>query len=207
MLVLLIFVTTGTEAQNLYRRYRNLSRPEKCWVMFHPFIAKRALSISLEAREQTASVKALGELDTFNHGGRLDAFRHTYWMARLSSLIRHRAARSLGKAHEKGNYRSFRKGKEEEKGVLADSLSCVMDLLNNEYGIQLGRKLRGASASSLRDSVIQAIHIGELKMLLRDRQGRLCTCDGVAVSIPASGVRPWTLPYCLITTRDERFTY
>lgn len=207
ILVLFLFATTGTEAQNLYRRYRNLSRPEKCWVITHPFIAKRALAVSLEAREQTATVKALGVLDTFDHGGRLDAFRHTYWMARLSSLIRPKAARRLGKAHEKGNYLNYRKGKEEEKGMLADSLSCVMDLLNNEYGIQLGRKLRGASASSLSDRVIQAIRNGELKMLLRDKGGRLCTCDGVPVTIPVSRVRPWTLPYCMITTREERFTY
>ena len=39
----------------------------------------------------------------------MDAFRHAYWMARLRQEIGKTAARSLGKAHEKENYQTFKK--------------------------------------------------------------------------------------------------
>ena len=42
-----------------------------------------------------------------NNGGALDAFKHAFWMARLTQGIGHRASLSLGKAHEKGNYKAF----------------------------------------------------------------------------------------------------
>lgn len=203
---LLLVLLNHCSAQSPVRRFLDLSGPEKRWVISHPFIARRALAISLEARYEAESIRASGMTDTFVHGGSLDAFRHCYWMARLASEIRPAAARRLGKCHEKGNYKSYRKGREEEKGILADSLSCVMDLLNNEAGIRIGQTRPRMPVNEVRQKVLEAIASGRLKMLLRDAQGQLCTCEGIAVSIPAGRPRAWHLPYCLVGTSPERFT-
>ena len=85
-------------------QFKKLSCPEKRWVIFHPFVAKKALKVSLEAREITAEIKQQKLLVGTGNGDQIDAFRHTYWMARLAQEIHWRKANRLGKAHEKGNY-------------------------------------------------------------------------------------------------------
>jgi len=45
-------------------------------------------------------------LDGDASGGQVDAFRHAYWMARLHQEIGKRAAFSLGKSHEKENWKT-----------------------------------------------------------------------------------------------------
>src|SRR5690242_2677899 len=120
--------------------YCSLSAPEKWWVIWHPFVAKKAYRISLEARTVADSLRTSPVLDGDANGGQVDAFRHSYWMARLSQSMCWKKARSLGKAHEKGNYKSFKKGKMEE-GTLPDSASGAMDLYNNKVGIEIGRSM------------------------------------------------------------------
>ena len=97
-LPLLSFAQSGSEV------FSKLSRPEKCWVVFHPFIAKKAYIISLEARNISRTLEKDSTLDHDADGGRVDAFRHAYWMARLAQEIGWRKARKLGNAHERGNY-------------------------------------------------------------------------------------------------------
>ena len=55
-------------------------------------------------------------------------------MARLNQEIGKSAARSLGKAHEKDNYRQF-KDQLLEDGVFPDKISSEMDLINNNVGL------------------------------------------------------------------------
>ena len=79
-----------------------LSKPERKWVIFHPFKAKRAYAVSVEAQLVKDSIKRLNTVvGKDNNGGKLDAFKHSYWMARLTQDIGERAAYTLGKAHEK----------------------------------------------------------------------------------------------------------
>ena len=68
-----------------------------------------------------------------NNGGKLDAFKHSYWMARLTQGIGKRAAFRLGKAHEKGNYQTYQRRRLED-GLLPDKPSTDMDLYNNNIG-------------------------------------------------------------------------
>ncbi len=199
LLLLLLFLlpSDGILAQSLSSQFFKLSCAEKTWVVTHLFKAKKALNITKEAREETTVVLQENILDSFSHGGKLDAFRHTYWMARLTQCIGSRAARSLGKAHEKGNYKAFLKGRTED-GALQDQTAVEMDLFNNDYGIQIGKKNRETSCDSLKRIVISAIGNGHLKILKRSESGALIRCNGDSVNTSNRSKTDWKLPYCII---------
>lgn len=195
--ILLIFIANTTYAQSKSGAFFKLSGPEKCWTVFHPFSAGRAWKITRQTRERVNQLQHHEALDTFHHGGRLDAFRHAFWMARLTQDIGPRKARSLGKAHEKGNYMDFKRKKGED-GVIQDSTATVMDLLNNETGIRTGRDNPEIPANELADKIIDMIKSGQLTMLKRNKEGQLCTCNGEVVKIPTAPQRPWALSFCLV---------
>lgn len=196
-LVSLLFFSTLSQGQSAFRSFFRLSGPEKTWTLFHPFKAGRAWKITKEARQQVAAHLHDAELDTFVHGGKIDAFRHAWWMARLTQRIGQRAALKLGKAHERGNYRQFFKNRQED-GVIQDSTASVMDLRNNEAGALLAKKHPESTADELAILVIDLIRSGNLTILKRNLQGQLTTCDGMIVRMLVSGTRPWAFPYCLI---------
>ncbi|MFN0188877.1 MAG: DUF6973 domain-containing protein, partial [Bacteroidia bacterium] len=111
-----------------------------------------------------------------------------------------RAARSLGKAHEKGNYRAFRKDKTED-GVMQDATAVEMDLFNNEQGIQIGKENSNVAKDSLQNLVILAIKAGQLKTLKRSATGELTNCEGEIVPLQNRSKKDWKLPYCLVPSR------
>ena len=69
------------------KMFCKLSGPEKAWVIFHPFIAKKTWKITEQARMETKSLLLDPRLDGDEDGGQLDAFRHAFWMASLSQKI------------------------------------------------------------------------------------------------------------------------
>lgn len=168
-LVLLIGIfSSGLYGQHsACKNFKKLSCPEKRWVIFHPFVAKKALQLSLEARTVTAELKQQNVLKGIGNGDQLDAFRHTYWMARLAQEIHWRKAKRLGKAHEKGNYQQFKKGKLEDD-VLPDKISSEMDFFNNQVGIDLGKSIKG---KELKNEVIQIVQEGKCKTIKTDANG------------------------------------
>lgn len=168
IVVFFLFCTTLLVAQNgSFVQFKKLSCAEKRWVVFHPFVAKKALQLSLEARTVTAEVKQQRILNGTGNGDQLDAFRHTYWMARLTQEIHWRKAKRLGKAHEKGNYRQFKKGKLEDD-VLPDKIIAEMDLFNNEVGLNLGKMNR---KQELKNEVIKLVKEGKCKIIKTDTNG------------------------------------
>ena len=102
-------------------------------MLLHPFVAKRAYDCTKYVVAAVDSLKRAGTIGTDHNGGSLDAFRHAYWMANLSSAIGSRKALKLGKAHEKGNYLEYKRHRLEDS-ILPDSVSCAMDLANNRVG-------------------------------------------------------------------------
>ncbi len=131
-LLFFLFLIFNLESysQSKTKQFFKLSTPEKCWVVFHPFKAKRAFYIMQDALKTTDSISKTNLIGNDLNGGQLDAFKHSYWMARSTQKIGGRASIKLGKAHEKGNFRSFKKGKKED-GFLPDQPSSEMDLYNN----------------------------------------------------------------------------
>ena len=170
-LIIFIGINTPLFSQNgNLNSFRKLSSPEKRWVVFHPFIAKKTLLISNEAKEISKALEKDTILDKDPAGGQVDAFRHCYWMARLSQEIKPKKAFKLGVAHEKGNYIDFKK-RIEEDGILPDSVSSVMDLLNNDIGINIGKNNKMLSPTELKLYIIRQIKTGNLFIILKDNSG------------------------------------
>lgn len=168
-------------SQSAVKSFFDLSTPEKCWVIFHPFKAKKALKITREALAVTDSVIKANILGRDLNGGRADAFKHSYWLARLTQEIGVKAALKLGKAHEKGNYQFYKKGKKED-GFLPDKPSSEMDLYNNDAGSAIARNNLQASKTEMAGLIISAIQSGKMKILKKDSKGNFLTCSGKIIN-------------------------
>ena len=180
-LLIVIMFTVQSFSQSSLKSFFKLSPPIKKWVIFHPFKAKKSLKISLEANRVSDSIIKSNLLDKDGSGGQVDAFRHAYWMARLTQELGKRAARSLGKAHEKENYLTYKKRKLED-GIVPDKISTEMDLFNNDEGIKLISKKSKVSQKGLVYRIINAIHQGKMKIIKKDKEGNFLTCDGEIIS-------------------------
>ncbi len=178
--------------------FRHLSRPEKHWVMVHPFIAKKAFHCTERARFVTDSLQKNNILKDGN-GGQLDAFRHTYWMALLAQKISADKAEKLGKAHEKGNYLDWKKGMKEDS-ARADSMMCEMDLKNNFSGIEIGKNFKKDTAStkiSLEQKVLQADKLGKLLIIKKNSAGQFVDESG-RIIVLSQYQGKWFIPKVLV---------
>lgn len=183
-------------SQSTNKGFFDLSGPKRLWVLFHPFKAKKSLNISIETNKVADSIKLTSVLDGDASGGQVDAFRHAYWMARLRQEIGKSAARSLGKAHEKENYQTFKK-RQLEDGIVPDEISSIMDLHNNEEGLKLVKNRSKISQKNLIDKIINAIKEGKMKIIKKDKKGNFLTCEGEIIS-KQSLKGKWINNKCLI---------
>ncbi len=196
-LLFFFIITLNSFAQE---NFFDLSAPQKTWVLFHPFKARKTLRISKEVNKVADSIKKTSLLDGDASGGQVDAFRHAYWMARLRQEIGKPAARSLGKAHEKENYITFKK-RQLEDGVVPDEISSTMDLWNNEEGLKLSRKGDKIPKKGLIYRVVNAIKSGKLKIIKKDKKGNFLTCKGKL--IPQESLKgKWKNNKCLIASNQ-----
>lgn len=167
-------IFTSSAQDSNFQKFKKLSGPEKCWVIWHPFVAKKAYRITKIARQATSEIKKDSILLGTGNGGQIDAFRHAYWMAVLTSEIGWRRSKKLGKAHEKGNYKDYKKRRNED-GVVPDKISSEMDLHNNLIGIEIG-KTRGVV--DLKKEVVDAVKSGQCKIIKTDSFGNYLNCNG-----------------------------
>lgn len=198
--LLLVFLINNflSYSQSNWQQFKKLSGPKKTWVIFHPFKAKKAFIISKEANRIADSIKKSPLLDKDGAGGQVDAFRHAYWMARLRQEIGESAARSLGKAHEKENYQTYKVRKLED-GVIPDEISSEMDLHNNEVGLSLITKGSKTPKNGLIYRIINAIHQGKLKIIKKDKKGNFLTCDGKIIRSKSLKGK-WKNNKCLVSS-------
>lgn len=179
--------------------YSGLSCPEKWWVIWHPFKAKRAKKVSLYARQISDSIKVNKLLLGNGNGGQVDAFRHAFWMASLTQQIGWRSAQKLGKAHEKGNYRQFKKGRLED-GSLPDRIASKMDLYNNFMGMIIGLS---REESELINTIILLTKEGHFKIIKRNQNGDFLDENGEVV--PLEELKgEWENRKCLVSS-DYRY--
>jgi len=186
------------QAQSPIKKFSSLSFPEKCWVFFHPFIAKRCFHLTQKALNATEQLKRDTVLDGDWNGGQVDAFRHSYWMALLAQKVKPRKAWKLGVAHEKGNRIDFKKNRLEEN-QMPDSLSCEMDLYNNKVGIETGCRNRTLNVEELRSKMITLIREGKMKKLWKDKNGSYLDCSGKKLDME-TWKRKWNIPKCLVSS-------
>jgi hypothetical protein len=189
-------------AQSNFGDFLNLSGPKRTWVFFHPFKAKLSSEVSKETNKVSDSIARTNLLDGDGSGGQVDAFRHAYWMARLKQEMGHSAAESLGIAHEKENYLTYKKMALEE-GVVPDKISSEMDLHNNNEGLKLITKKSKTSRNSLIYKIVNAIHLGKMKIIKKDSKGNFLTCDGVLIS-EKSLKGKWVNNKCLVASNTKQ---
>ncbi len=176
-----------------------LSCPEKRWVISHIFKAKGAYKLSLEASQRTKELLGDSSLDGDLNGGQLDAFRHAYWMACVTQKYGWRTAASLGKAHEKGNYRYYKKHRTED-GTFPDAQSGQMDFLNNDAGIELGKNNSNAAPVELTLKIKELILTGKLFILKKDKYGNFLTCNGEIISKDELKGK-WETEKCIVSSK------
>lgn len=193
---LLLFLNS-TAQESAFQKFKKLSSPEKWWVIWHPFVAKKANQISIGARETSEQIKKDSTLIGNGNGQQIDAFRHAYWMASLTQKIGWRRAKKLGKAHEKGNYKDFKKRRTEDD-VIPDKISSEMDLHNNLIGIKIGKRNSGLN---LKEIIIEAIKNGECKIIKKDKNGNYIDCEGnIIISKELKG--KWENNKCLVNSNS-----
>lgn len=197
--LLFVFLTVDMVGQQMSSKFSRLSAPEKWWVVWHPFKAKTAFISSMRTLEITDSIKSINVIGSDLNGGRIDAFKHAYWMADLSKRIGTKSALKLGQAHEKGNYREFLNG-DKEDGYLPDKASSDMDLFNNRIGVKLYETSSVNSEKEMIGVVITALLRGELKVI--KKQGAFfLDCNGKILEPPSiHGV--WENDKCLIPSNE-----
>jgi len=198
VLIFFVLINMNSYSQSLKAGFKNLSSPEKMWVIFHPFKAKKAFLISNEAMHTTDSICEIDILGKDKKGGHADAFKHSYWMARLAQDIHINAALKLGIAHEKGNYKTFKKNKLED-GFHPDKRSSEMDLFNNKVGTRIGDTNNILEKKLLIELLIEQIKKGEMKVIKKDELGNFLTCDGDIIQKNAL-VGKWENKKCLISS-------
>lgn len=198
LLILLLLSTVGWSQNSLFRSFASVSCAEKRWAMKHLFIAKQAWKITERVRIVTDSLKQRAIPDQDASGGKLDAFRHSFWMASLTKRIGARRALSLGRAHERGNYRDYKK-KRFEEGDIPDKAAGEMDLYNNGVGSKIGTQSKGSYEKDIIEAILSAIHAGNMKIILKDAEGR--SCDSLMQPIPASAMKgKWDTPRVLVAS-------
>ncbi len=183
-------------AQNDKVSIKEVSCPEKWWAVMHPFALKKAKKVTIETKKIVNQLKKDTILKGNGNGGQIDAFRHAYWMARLTQEIGRRRAKRLGNAHEKGNYKAFKKG-EYEDGTVPDKISSDMDFFNNEVGIEIGKN---TSVEATKTAVINAVLNGECKIIKMNKRGEFLTCEGKIIP-KETLIGKWENNKCLVSSK------
>jgi hypothetical protein len=194
----LLFSGLANAQTNIRKEFQKLSCPEKWWVIFHPFIAKKTFRVTQQARTVSKEIVKSQWLDGDENGGQVDAFRHSYWMALLSQHICWRKARWLGKAHEKGDYINFKKNRLEED-VLPDSASGAMDLYNNAVGIEIGRANKNLPDNDLQTAVRDSILSGKMKVIYKNQNRQPLDCDSKVIDLEKYR-HQWNIPKCIMNS-------
>lgn len=176
------------------------SAAEWRWALFHPLAALQVNKIT-KACDQLMRQAAANRLDSFSSGGQLDAFRHVFHMAGYAQKIKGRKLVRLGQAHEKGNYRDFLRHRSEDT-ELPDSLSSIMDLLNNEVGIRAGQNNKNSRIDELAGICVQLILAGEAWTLRRNKAGKFTDCNGKELQLQTF-THQWNIPKCLVHSDYE----
>lgn len=192
---LILLFTASSFAQT--KSFHNLSKYEKHWAIWHPCAAMKLKKHQAEMYAVYKEVKQQRLLDTFENGGKLDAFRHTFAMAYFSKFVKAKKLRKLGKAHEKANYWQFLHRLPDEDGELSDSLSSVMDLKNNDIALSLANEVKKISTEEIKQKIIGLIKSGGVFIMKRNAQGLYLDCNNQIIPLEKiKGI--WNTPKCLI---------
>ncbi|MBA2611288.1 MAG: hypothetical protein H0U95_04900 [Bacteroidetes bacterium] len=174
-------------------------KQELWWSAWHPVAALKVKKIHKKAMILFKNDDNKLLLDNYTNGGKLDAFRHVFFMAAFSQKINIKKLRKLGIAHEKGNYHQFLK-QTKENDEAPDSLSNVMDLTNNELGFKIGSENKKKTLEELKQEVIKEIKEGKAVIMKRQQNGKYVDCNNKIID---AGIYKgkWFVPKCLVSSK------
>lgn len=172
--------------------------PVLVWGVSHPFAAVKIQKIHRRCLVLYNQKDLVMRLDSFGSGGKLDAFRHVFFMSAFRQKVSTKKLRKLGRAHENKNYRQFLHG-EAKNEWRHDSLSMVMDLYNNELAFSLKTDPTTTSLEELKELVIQHILNGKALIVKRNRKGQLLKCDNSILN-PEDLGEAWFIPKCMVNS-------
>ncbi len=152
--------------------------------------------ISESVIKTTQEESGRGVLDNYGNGGKLDAFRHVFWMTSLGLAFNPKKALKLGIAHEKGNIRDFKKRRIED-GVIPDQIAIEMDHWNNQIGIILAKEHSNATGDEPRKLAIESIVNGKCKIIKRGNNGSFLSMDNKVLK-EEEWVGKWINERCLV---------
>ena len=178
----------------------HISKYEVRWAIIHPITALKVKSRLDKAMVVYREVKDSKQLDSFESGGTLDAFRHSFTMAYLAQKIKLVKLRKLGIAHEKGNKSQFKKHQSED-GERADSLACEMDLRNNELGFLVGSANKNMNIEELKLEIVTQIKLGNAWILKKNGKNEYVSCENEPILMENYKYQ-WFLPKCLIKSNE-----
>ncbi len=176
------------------------SKHERIWAFKHPIAAIKAKHISKKCFIIYEQIKNNKRLDTNSNGGKLDAFRHVFFMAAFAQNIKIKKIDKLGLAHEKANYDQFLKNGF-ENGEVPDSISSVMDLKNNTLGFEIGIKEKKLNLMELSNLVITNINNGLAVIIKRNKKGKYVDCEGNIILPTAT--KKWNINKCLVKSNED----
>jgi hypothetical protein len=191
ILVIVFIICAGI----LFSQNQKHSIDEKKWALLHPFAAIKVKRISKECYFFYNQADIKSKLDSFSNGGKLDAFRHVFFMAAFAQKITIKKIKKLGVAHEKYNYKQFLKSSLEENET-PDSLSMVMDLRNNLLGFEIGSQHKQMPLQELEQLVISEIKKGNAVIMKRNALGQYLDCGGGVIQLKVF-LHKWFIPKCL----------
>jgi hypothetical protein len=133
------------------------------------------------------------------HGSQLMHFDMPFgWL----HLVRKYGKRLKLCAHEKGNYKKFKKHLTEDNSI-ADSMATVMDLFNNAFGIELSRNKPNFASDSLRETLILSILKGDLRIIWKNEDGNSLNCEGDLLKDNKEQII-WKSDRCLVPSDRKR---
>lgn len=181
------------------RESLNVSCPEKWWVIMHPFVAGRAFKITMDVMKTTDSLTGIKNSEFSFKAQQADAFKHAFWMASLVQEIHWRKALALGNAHERGNYRTFRKNLRKGIDDTHDEAARQMDLWNNRVGLTSGIAKTGSDKKERIETILDSLESGALKVIRTNAAGKFVDCNGNG--LPEVNYRnKWINDKCLVNS-------
>jgi len=172
------------------------SKRDILWGISHPISAIKIKKISKSVIVIYNLNELKLELDSFENGGKVDAFRHTFFMAAFAQKIKISKLRKLGIVHERGNYRQFLKNQTENKEI-PDSMGTVMDLFNNELGYKIGKANKNLLLPDLKHIVLKEIQNGNALIIKRNKKGNYLDCENNIINV-VQFLKNWYVPKCLV---------
>ena len=158
-------IETDWPPKRFKEKWNKLNRQEQDVIRYDIRFMK---ALDMEENSGLAVAETIKQYGRNGKGDESDAFRHAYWQALNTQDVGEDFTRKMSDAHEYST-----KAKDVD-------LDLIMDIHNNDLGIQVGRENPQASPAELISIIKSKMDAGEL--LIINKEGKLIKSNGKPVS-------------------------